>query len=417
MMSELRILQCPVGQAGQPNILARALNELGHNAKVVNVTRHKFDYKTDYLLDNATGGAEALEFLSYAIQHYDVFHFHARPFLWNHVKTMPFPNAWDIAMLKAAGKKVIFHFRGQEARTSIEFKNSNPFHYVDDDEHKLFTKFPDAQKKIYVDFITALADVSLAVDPEIQSYIPNSKIAPRAIDMEKWNMVGVHSEDDPLIIHAPSRRAVKGTHIVEEAVQRLKSEGYQFRFQLVEGLTNSELRETMEKADIVVDQLRIGWYGVLSVEAMALGKPVIAYVRPDLISYFNSKCTQIPLVNANPDNFYDKLKELIVDYNLRRNLAEKARNYCEQIHDSKRVAQELVQYYKVENKVLDQHDWNRISNYIIYQTHLIKKQSKIPKKIVLDEALWRVVLRNWQEGGIKQVIKKSYSYLGKRTKF
>ena len=77
------------------------------------------------------------------------------------------------------------------------------------------------------------------------------------------------------MLHAPSRRIVKGTKYILDAVEELKSEGLKFDFKMVEGMKNSDAKELYRTADIVVDQLRIGWYGVLAVEAMALGKPVI----------------------------------------------------------------------------------------------------------------------------------------------
>ncbi|GAK00997.1 hypothetical protein JCM19055_4134 [Geomicrobium sp. JCM 19055] len=45
-----------------------------------------------------------------------------------------------------------------------------------------------------------------------------------------------------------------------------------------------------QKATVVIDQLRIGSYANLTMESMALGKPVICYVREDLVSKFPGNC-------------------------------------------------------------------------------------------------------------------------------
>ena len=45
--------------------------------------------------------------------------------------------------------------------------------------------------------------------------------------------------------------------------------------ELVEGLHHDEAFERYRAADIVVDQLNAGWYGLFAIEAMALGKPVV----------------------------------------------------------------------------------------------------------------------------------------------
>lgn len=420
-MDKPNIIHCPVGQAGQPFIFANALQKLGYNSKVVNVTRHKFNYQADYLLDNAEADTKkSMDFLGYAIEKYDVFHFHARPFLWKSVKSFPFPNAWDIPLLKAAGKRIIIHFRGQEIRTAEKFSQVNPYHYVYDDDHKLFSKFPDEQKNLYVKFISSLADEVLAVDPEIKSYLPNAKVIPRAMDLSTWHNIGPVSEYEPLVIHAPSRRSVKGTAVIQQAVARLQSEGYKFRFRLVEGLTNTEVRELLEQADIVVDQLRIGWYGVLSVEAMALGKPVIAYIRADLESTFSG---ELPILNANPDNFYHKLKELILDYSMRKDLGMRARAYCELTHDSVKVAEKLIPIYTGEPKSFTKEDWNNITEFMVYQEKMLSKLIRA-QRIYKDntsgltgfqyEPMWRIILRNFNEGGLRQVVDKAQTYISSK---
>ncbi len=56
--------------------------------------------------------------------------------------------------------------------------------------------------------------------------------------------------------------------------------GVRFEFTLVEGLHREEAKRLYERADLFVDQLILGWYGGVAVELMALGKPVIAHIRP-----------------------------------------------------------------------------------------------------------------------------------------
>ena len=64
-----------------------------------------------------------------------------------------------------------------------------------------------------------------------------------------------------------------------EAADRLQREGVPFDLELIENLPNAEATRRYRDADLVVDQLLAGWYGGFAVEAMALGKPVIAYLR------------------------------------------------------------------------------------------------------------------------------------------
>ena len=50
-----------------------------------------------------------------------------------------------------------------------------------------------------------------------------------------------------------------------------------FRFG-IEGVPNAEARLRYAAADVVVDQLRIGWYGMFAIESMALAKPVVVHL-------------------------------------------------------------------------------------------------------------------------------------------
>jgi hypothetical protein len=74
----------------------------------------------------------------------------------------------------------------------------------------------------------------------------------------------------PVIVHAPTHRAVKGTDVLLDAVAQLRAEGLRFELVLVEGVTRTEARRIYEEADLCVDQLFAGWYGGLAV-AWALG--------------------------------------------------------------------------------------------------------------------------------------------------
>ena len=393
---KLRVLQCPVGQAGQPLAFARALRKLGHEADVVNVTPHKFGYEADYVLGGPGSEIERnLGFLRGAIDRYDVFHFHARPFLWPDVTLMTFPAAWDIPLLKAAGKRVVYHFRGQEARTAEAFRRVNPYHYVDEGAGQLFQRFPDEQKRLFVEFVSSIADVVLANDPEIRSYVPSATVVPRAIDLDEWTMVGPVSDEEPLIVHAPSRRGVKGTDAVRAAVARMQRDGLRFRFRLVEGLSNAEARQILEQADIVVDQLRIGWYGVLAVEAMALGKPVVVYIRSDLV---NELPSELPVANATPETIEPVLRELVGDAVKRKELGSRGREYCERIHDSVKVAEKLVPLYMGDPRPMTGEDWSAVERFIAYQLEAAGR--RLP-------ALIRRAFSVWREGGTRLLAEKA----------
>src|SRR5205823_4847572 len=145
----------------------------------------------------------------------------------------------------------------------------------------------------------------------------------------------------PLVVHAPSNRAKKGTADVIEACAQLPVD-----LDLVEGVPHDEARERYARADIVVDQLNAGWHGVFALEAMALGKPVVAHLKPDVLERSAEAFgVRVPIVPATAATLVEALRPLVENPAHRRELGVAGRAYVEQVHDIDRVADRLLDIY------------------------------------------------------------------------
>src|SRR4030095_1464497 len=78
----------------------------------------------------------------------------------------------------------------------------------------------------------------------------------------------------------------------EAAFEALRPRFPGVRFVTLERLPWHELRAALAEADAVFDQVFMGWYGMVAVEAMALAKPVLCFVRPD----FEPRLANAPLL-------------------------------------------------------------------------------------------------------------------------
>lgn len=379
-MAKLRVLQGVTGQAGQPQALAKGLREIGIHAETCSIAEHKFGYEFDHFVDlsEAKSLTAVYQRLQPLIASFDVFHFHARSFIadW---PALAHPAALDILLLKLHGKKVFFHYRGQEIRLAAEFADKNPFHYVDEAFGWLFKKMPDASKLRLRDFVFATCDGVFVNDPELQTYVPESTVVPRALDEADWPFVGVSDRTRPLVVHAPSRRGVKGTDAILKAASELAEEGLDFELRLVENVPHEEAVQIYRDADIIVDQLRIGWYGVLAVEGMALGKPVVAYIRDDL---WQTQKDVLPIVNADPLTIKDRLRELIVSPELRQRLSRASRDFFLETHSARKVAELLNREYE---KSRPEADLTGVAAFLDHQVAFgqatLKKQLKIARRL------------------------------------
>lgn len=69
------------------------------------------------------------------------------------------------------------------------------------------------------------------------------------LSLEKYHY-NIPKNNAHQVLHASSKRGVKGTEYVLCATEKLKSENFKFEFKLVENMSNSEL---LSKSDILVD--------------------------------------------------------------------------------------------------------------------------------------------------------------------
>jgi glycosyltransferase involved in cell wall biosynthesis len=170
------------------------------------------------------------------------------------------------------------------------------------------------------------------------------------IDLAAWRALPAPKSVSgvPTVVHAPTHRGAKGTKYILEAVSKLQHEGVGFNFILVEGLPQSEARRLYEHADILVDQLLAGWYGGLAVELMALGKPVICYIREEDLKFIPEQMRRdLPTINATPATIYAVLKEWLT---ARRDdlpeVGRLSRTFVENWHNPLNIAASLKTEYE-----------------------------------------------------------------------
>ncbi len=144
----------------------------------------------------------------------------------------------------------------------------------------------------------------------------------------------------PIVLHAPSDRGMKGTKHLQKAVLRLKKEGLRFQFKIMEKKPHHVILEELERADIVVDSLYGGWYGVFAAESLAFGKVVLGYLNPEVI---RKKHLNPPMISVDPKNIYEKLKMVLkMKPEDRLAQAKKGRRFIENYHDGQKIVKKIL---------------------------------------------------------------------------
>jgi glycosyltransferase involved in cell wall biosynthesis len=148
---------------------------------------------------------------------------------------------------------------------------------------------------------------------------------------------------EPLVVHAPSHRGRKGTDAVLGAVETLRRRGRRFRFELVDGRPRAESLEVVRRCDVFLDQFVVGAYGLAAIEAMALGKPCVGYILPELRDAYPP---ELPIVQADENDLADVLDRLLADGAARNALGRRGRAYVEQYHDALMIGRQLIEIYE-----------------------------------------------------------------------
>ncbi len=186
-------------------------------------------------------------------------------------------------------------------------------------------------------------DQVFALNPDLLRNIPNGTFLPYAnCDLDDWTPPADFDwqHRGPVrIVHAPTWREVKGTDAILAAVDALKAEGHDVEFVLIEKIPHDKVRAIYASADILIDQVHVGWYGGLAVELMALGKPVVAYIRRDDLQFIpRAMAEELPVVSADPATLRDVLRPLVSDARQRQELGLRSRRFVENWHHPRYVA-------------------------------------------------------------------------------
>jgi glycosyltransferase involved in cell wall biosynthesis len=88
----------------------------------------------------------------------------------------------------------------------------------------------------------------------------------------------------------------------------------------------------------VADQLVIGWYAMFAMEAMATGRPVFCFLRPDLIALYSNAGVlneeDMPIINSDPLGIKDAIRSLVEDKARWREVADRSRAFVEKYHST-----------------------------------------------------------------------------------
>jgi glycosyltransferase involved in cell wall biosynthesis len=305
----VRVTHCPVNTAGIPWTNVQALRGRGIEARLVVFNRYALHPEADVDLGRSGGLArqQATQWRAFArlAPRTDIFHFYFGLTL--------LPKSVQFPLLRALGKRSVMHFLGSDIRG------------------KTPEQLAWAQR----------AGARIVGSYDAIRWVPDAHVIPPGIDVRAIEPAPPSDRERPVVLHAPSSRSRKGTEHVVAACAALDVE-----LEIVEGLDHREAFERYRHADVIVDQLNAGWYGVFAIEALALGKPVVTFLHDEAVRRTEEAFgVEVPIVSATKETLADQLRPLVESADERRRIGLASRAYAEEVHDLERMTDRLLALY------------------------------------------------------------------------
>ena len=355
----MKILFYGMNTAGLIHNLGKGLQELGYQVSTASATKNLF-YNHLFSLSIAPGE------LVKTITDEDVIPSQAFYDLVSQFDTFIFntgvsllPGMSDLPILHRMGKKVIvrntgscsrfiypgsllWNYAGQLFNMSAEErhelsqpkynweKKSSYFNSITYAYHLASKLYKECIVALYADVVTnSPAHSSLSFSPffaAINTFDPEG-IAPH-----------IPAHIKPIIVHAPSREAFKGTSDILASLEELRAEGLKFELVSPGKIPNHQLKRLLHAADIVIDALGCGDHGMLANEAMASGCAVLGINTPEV----SPLPWHRPIIPITRTNIKEQIRRTILDIPFRHRVAEAGLEYVNTVHRPSAAADYMI---------------------------------------------------------------------------
>lgn len=341
----VRILHLPSNIASIPSHTVRAQRRLGLDARGL-----EYALKGSWVVDMQCIERRVIPTNFRSFSGIACIADYARQVAWADVvhwyfSTRFLPRELDFRILRWADKPHLVEWMGSDIRDPVSEASDNAVFAQGIDDGTLSGIWsPERAAQSQHDFAEA-GFVPVAAPGMVQYVLPeyrsHLRVIDRAVILDDYAPRSNPGPREPLVVaHAPSRMQIKGTSAVMGAVEKVR-EHCSFEFDLIHDVPRTEAIQRIRRADVFIDQLVLGDYGMASIEAMALGVPCICYIKPSLIQAYPG----LPIANATPDSLSDVLLALLKDGKRRDEMRHAGLAYVRARHDAMKRAIALRDIY------------------------------------------------------------------------
>lgn len=351
----MKILFLPQNIASMPAITADKLNKIENiNAKCITQSSHKYlqENRNVIHINREISKSNPIKWiysrwkfrreLKKWINWADVLHY-----TW----AVALRNGEDLKWAKSQNKLIFVEWVGSDIRNPDYLKKINPYYKFAFENGYEYAHIESKVNSLKNQNLFAKYGAIPLLSPEMNLFadkllFKKTHLLYQRVDVNNFSTsYPTLNNNNPLIIHSPTAKIGKGSNIIISIIEELKKQ-YDFKFMLLHDMSRDKVLQIMQKADIFIDQIIVGCYGMAAMEAMSFGKPVMCYIMPEVFEAGLSP--ECPIVNTNPDNLKEQLIKLITNAQLRYDIGVESRQFAEKYHDVGKVSSQLLTLYKHE---------------------------------------------------------------------
>ena len=257
----------------------------------------------------------------------------------------------EVKALQEAGIEVALVSHGSDVRLPSRHRSiepGSPFHGALNGR----TVELEARAVRNLELMDQLALPEFVSTPDLLEFRPNATWLPLVTDPDMW--AGIKptqlEKEMPVVLHVPgSHPEMKGTELIAPAMRKLEREGL---IEYIEPnvVPHDQLPGLYEKADIVVNQVGIGGYGTVSVEAMLAGRIVVTQVWESARDTIRAQTgRELPIVEATRETLEESVRNIVTSREEYADLGERSRAFALEVHSRESAARILRSFLNIGN--------------------------------------------------------------------
>jgi glycosyltransferase involved in cell wall biosynthesis len=246
----------------------------------------------------------------------------------------------DLPMLTSHGIRVAAVCHGSDIRDPRRHVELEPYSPFSDSSDGFVQRLQRSSDELREQLLAAnvpvfITTLGLLDDAPNAHWLPVLVAAERLEALERRPPL---ASGRPRVLHLPSSGRLKGSAEVERALQPLAEAGH-IELLLPEPVGPEHVPGLLATADIVVDGLLLGDYGVTAVEAMTMGRVVLGNVADRVRERLPGP---LPIVQATPFDLAERVMELLEEPGAAAKTASDGPAFTTQYHSPRAVRQCLA---------------------------------------------------------------------------